>query len=271
MVAFVSGALLVSAVTAAPAQAESARVNASALRLRQKPSLGSKIIGKVLRGKTVTVLNRSRSSVWWKVRAQGKVGYMWSSYLRLLKPAPASTKKKSLSNNRGLGNKSRTARRSSATRGGSTTKRASSSRKTSSSKVSESAVGKGRFASKTRKSLSGLKPAFRKKVENVLRKMRALGWQPVAWEGYRTRAQQAEKVRKGYSKTMNSNHRWGIAVDIVDARYRWSGKASNKNFKFWIDLGKTADAEGLGWGGHWRMRDVAHVQQPKIKRRPYKR
>ena len=34
---------------------------------------------------------------------------------------------------------------------------------------------------------------------------------------------------------------------------------ANKNFQFWKDLGRIAHKHGCGWGGNWKMRDVAHV------------
>ena len=49
------------------------------------------------------------------------------------------------------------------------------------------------------------------------------------------------------------------AADIADRRYGWSGPAGNKNFQFWKDLGRIAKKHGCGWGGDWKMRDVAHV------------
>jgi peptidoglycan L-alanyl-D-glutamate endopeptidase CwlK len=69
-----------------------------------------------------------------------------------------------------------------------------------------------------------------------------------------------EKVRKGYSKTMNSSHRVGKAVDIIDKRYGWAGPASKLDYKFWTDLGREAKSVGLKWGGDWSsFKDVAHV------------
>jgi hypothetical protein len=124
--------------------------------------------------------------------------------------------------------------------------------------------------------LNRLHPIFRYKLELILRDMAHLGWQPHVYSAVRTTAEQAEKVRLGYSKTMLSDHVTGVvhilpegresftefyanAADIADRRYGWSGLASNKNFKFWKDLGSIAQKHGCGWGGNWKMRDVAHV------------
>ncbi|RMG10516.1 MAG: hypothetical protein D6731_17305 [Planctomycetota bacterium] len=110
--------------------------------------------------------------------------------------------------------------------------------------------------------LAGLEPAFRARVEAVLARLRAKGWQPYVAEGRRTLAQQREKVRRGVSRTLRSRHLLGLAADIVDRRYGWGGPAANLRFAFWRDLGAAAHAEGLTWGGDWRsFPDVAHVQQ----------
>lgn len=111
--------------------------------------------------------------------------------------------------------------------------------------------------------LRGIDPEFRPKIIKVLRELTALGWQPYAAEGIRTKSQQAEKVKKGYSKTMFSAHRFGYAVDIVDKRYHWNKEASDLNFKFWKDLGRISKKHGLVWGGDWKsFPDVAHVEYP---------
>lgn len=124
--------------------------------------------------------------------------------------------------------------------------------------------------------LNRFHPVFRYKLELILRDMTVSGWQPHVYSGVRTTAEQAEKVRLGYSKTMLSDHVSNVvhmlpegrgtftefyanAADIADRRYGWSGLAANKNFQFWNDLGRIAQKHGCGWGGNWKMRDVAHV------------
>ena len=72
-------------------------------------------------------------------------------------------------------------------------------------------------------------------------------------EGYRTEERQRELVRKGASKTMNSRHLTGHAVDIVplvDGKISW-------NFNYYYPLAKAMAqaATELGvnvrWGGAW--------------------
>lgn len=83
------------------------------------------------------------------------------------------------------------------------------------------------------KAYESLDPRFKPVVLEILTKLEAKGWQPIVAEGRRTREQQAEKVRLGYSKTMNSYHLSGLAADIVDKRYLWN--ISNVH-QFWWDL-----------------------------------
>jgi hypothetical protein len=126
--------------------------------------------------------------------------------------------------------------------------------------------------------LDRLHPVFRQYVEQILSDLRSRGWQPIVASAVRTEAEQADKVKQGYSKTKNSWHvastaasLWetknsysvvhGNAVDIVDKRYGWEGKAANTQFKFWSDLGAAAKARGCVWGGDWKtFKDVAHVE-----------
>lgn len=112
----------------------------------------------------------------------------------------------------------------------------------------------------------------------ILKDLAELSWQPRIVSVRRTKEQQAEKLKKGYSKTMQSwhvsgTHRvmaenkqslYGIngdAADIVDNRYWWNGLAKSHSFKFWKDLGTIAKKYGCEWGGDWKkFPDVAHVE-----------
>lgn len=95
-----------------------------------------------------------------------------------------------------------------------------------------------------------LKPELVEKVKKVLNAMEDAGYQPAVWEGYRTKAQQKEKVDKGYSTTMNSKHCKGLAVDIVDKRHLWN---INYVHPFWSTLGRAYEEHGLRWGGVWKL------------------
>jgi hypothetical protein len=103
------------------------------------------------------------------------------------------------------------------------------------------------------KAFESLDPKFKPIVLEVLTRMEAKGWQPFVCEGKRSVAQQREKVRLGYSKTMNSYHLTGKAADIVDKRYMWDIGLSHQ---YWKDQGAivnelAAKYPGLQWGGDW--------------------
>ena len=104
--------------------------------------------------------------------------------------------------------------------------------------------------------LDELHPVFRPKVEHILTDLRKLGWEPKIVFARRTEEQQRDAIHRGASPTMLSwhvEHTIGLlpagaslqvvrgnAVDIVDKRYGWEGKAKSKDFQFWKDLGAAA-------------------------------
>lgn len=84
-------------------------------------------------------------------------------------------------------------------------------------------------------------------------------------EGLRTRKRQSELVAAGASKTMNSRHITGHAVDLValvKGRVRWDWPLYYKI----ADAMKQAAKEvkvPLEWGGDWRtFKDGPHFQLP---------
>jgi D-alanyl-D-alanine carboxypeptidase len=129
-------------------------------------------------------------------------------------------------------------------------------------------------------------PVFRLALGKILAELKRAGWQPYIDNISRTSAEQAEKMRQGYSRTMRSWHVettiatlphgscaldvvHGNAADIVDARYKWAGPAASPDFQFWNDLGRIAKKHGCEWGGDWKRRDVAHVQMLFIEGAPH--
>lgn len=87
-------------------------------------------------------------------------------------------------------------------------------------------------------------------------------------EGLRTSARQAELVRAGASRTLNSRHLTGHAVDVaawVDGGVRWDWPLYPRI----AGAFKAAAAAGapLIWGGDWpRLRDGPHFE---LDRRAY--
>jgi len=88
-------------------------------------------------------------------------------------------------------------------------------------------------------------------------------------EGLRTLARQQELVAKGASKTMNSRHLTGHAIDfvpIVGGKITWKWPA----FGPVADAFKAASKElkvPIVWGGDWRtFKDGPHIE---LDRRVY--
>jgi peptidoglycan L-alanyl-D-glutamate endopeptidase CwlK len=87
-------------------------------------------------------------------------------------------------------------------------------------------------------------------------------------EGLRTRERQAQLVKAGASRTMNSRHITGHAVDLgayVNGEVRWDWPLYNKI----ADAMKTASHE-LGipivWGGQWiTFKDGPHFELDRSK------
>jgi peptidoglycan L-alanyl-D-glutamate endopeptidase CwlK len=75
-------------------------------------------------------------------------------------------------------------------------------------------------------------------------------------EGLRTRERQAQLVKDGFSRTMNSKHLTGRAVDIVP--FPVSANWNNYKAQQWKDIADAMKAAAkeqgvrLVWGGDWR-------------------
>lgn len=91
---------------------------------------------------------------------------------------------------------------------------------------------------------------FQLKVWRTLTNLGTHGENPKIFEAKRTVAQQKEKVRKGYSKTMFSYHLkrgsddGARAADVADTKKGW-----NASKRFWLLLAANAQTRRLGWGG----------------------
>jgi hypothetical protein len=93
---------------------------------------------------------------------------------------------------------------------------------------------------------------------------RALELSPVDFtviEGLRTKERQAELMKQGFTRTLNSRHIIGQAVDIVPLPVDWNNP---KPFHLVADAMKKAAAElgvRITWGGDWRtFKDLPHYQ-----------
>jgi peptidoglycan hydrolase-like protein with peptidoglycan-binding domain len=117
------------------------------------------------------------------------------------------------------------------------------------------------------KKLQSLTPKLRDKVRPVILALKARGFEPEIFYGWRSVQVQLELVRKGCSKVKFSFHNAqkpngtpdAYAADIIDGRYGWDDEAAESGF--WKALGEEAEEQGIVWGSRWsRFRDWAHVQ-----------
>jgi peptidoglycan L-alanyl-D-glutamate endopeptidase CwlK len=118
-----------------------------------------------------------------------------------------------------------------------------------------------KFSARSLKNLQGVHPD----LVRVIR--RALELTPVDFaviEGLRTVARQKQLFAAGASKTMNSRHLTGHAVDIapiVAGQIRWDWPLYHKLAP---NVQQAAAESGvpIEWGGDWRFKDGPHWQLP---------
>lgn len=120
-----------------------------------------------------------------------------------------------------------------------------------------------RFSQRSLDSLKGVHPDLIRVIANALQTS-PLDFTVI--EGRRTRDRQRELVAKGASKTMNSRHLHGMAVDLMPVVPKGEDPW---DWKFYDVLGpavkSAAEMEGVPvtWGGDWAsFRDGPHFELP---------
>src|SRR5690554_2927199 len=127
-----------------------------------------------------------------------------------------------------------------------------------------SGASKRKFSQRSIVSMTGVHPDLIRVIAH------ALQTSPVDFtviEGRRTSARQRELVNAGASKTMNSRHLHGLAVDLMPIDPK-SGKGSF-DWPLYHQLApavkNAAEAEGvpITWGGDWTtLKDGPHFELP---------
>ena len=111
----------------------------------------------------------------------------------------------------------------------------------------------------SRKRLSTVVPELQKVMEQSIAIAEERGMTVQITEGVRTMAQQREYVAQGKSKTMNSYHLSGKAVDVY-VNNGWNFD----DYRKFADIVKKVAAEfehAVTWGGDWKtLRDGPHFQ-----------
>ncbi len=106
-------------------------------------------------------------------------------------------------------------------------------------------------------------------MQRLMRTARARGLNFIITEGLRTRERQRQLVAAGASRTMNSRHLHGLAVDIavrVGAEVRWDFPLYERMGDLIKDIAEELNIPVV-WGGDWpRFRDGPHFE---LKREHY--
>lgn len=90
----------------------------------------------------------------------------------------------------------------------------------------------------------------------------------------RTKAEQADNIRRGVSWTENSKHLpdetgKSNAIDVCPySEFSMVGPDKlqwDANNPVWQKIGLIGERIGLVWGGRWKVRDMGHFELPKDK------
>ena len=83
-------------------------------------------------------------------------------------------------------------------------------------------------------------------------------------EGLRTEARQRQLFKQGATKTLNSRHLTGHAVDLaplIDGKVSWDWPLYHRLAKI-VKAAAAAENVPLQWGGDWRFKDGPHWELP---------
>jgi peptidoglycan L-alanyl-D-glutamate endopeptidase CwlK len=118
------------------------------------------------------------------------------------------------------------------------------------------------------RSLDRLKGVHPDLVRVVKRAIKLTDTDFTVLEGVRTLAKQREYVKAGASRTMNSRHLTGHAVDLgalVNGKVRWDWPLYGRIAKAMKDAAKQ-EGVAIVWGGDWlRFRDGPHFELDRKK------
>lgn len=108
--------------------------------------------------------------------------------------------------------------------------------------------------------LDQLRPAFRRAVATLLKRMEAAGYHPRVHETYRTPERSGALVAAGKSRAKGpSMHCYRIAVDVICDEHRWD--CEKLGCGFYTRLGAEYEKLGITWGGNWDGDGVTREQR----------
>lgn len=117
-----------------------------------------------------------------------------------------------------------------------------------------------KWSERSLKALKGIHPDLRK-VADLALELTPIDF--IITEGLRTEARQRLLIKQGASKTLDSRHIQGCAIDYVDV-----GGSYNPERMLQISMAFKQAAKHLGipinWGGDWKnFKDTPHIELPK--------
>jgi peptidoglycan L-alanyl-D-glutamate endopeptidase CwlK len=118
-----------------------------------------------------------------------------------------------------------------------------------------------KFSTRSLKNLQGVHPDL---VRVIRRALELTTVDFVVVEGLRTVARQKQLLAAGASKTMNSRHLTGHAVDLapmVAGQIRWDWPLFHKLAPS-VQQAAAESGVPIEWGGDWRFKDGPHWQLP---------
>lgn len=115
-----------------------------------------------------------------------------------------------------------------------------------------------KFSERSLKNLEGVHPDLVRVVK------RALSLSPVDFvvtEGLRTLERQKDLLKTGASKTLNSRHLTGHAVDVAAwvGGVKWEWVYYEKIARAMFDAAKIENVP-ITWGGDWKFKDGPHFE-----------
>ena len=97
----------------------------------------------------------------------------------------------------------------------------------------------------------------------IVRRVAAEGADFLVAEGLRTKERQAQLVKEGKSKTLNSRHLTGHAVDLWPVPTDWKDWNSFANLANKVKDAASQEGVAIEWGGDWKsFKDGPHYQLP---------
>lgn len=119
------------------------------------------------------------------------------------------------------------------------------------------------FGKRSRENLKGVHPDL---VKVMLRALELTDIDFMVTEGVRTKERQASLLKNGKSKTMNSRHLGGFAVDIaalVDNKVCWDWPLYERLAVFVKQASEDVEVPII-WGGDWTsFKDGVHFELPR--------